>query len=70
MMRIPLKFGDMNFETHHLVGFVWPLTSARTGEKYSVTLTDRGFTCTCVGAQMHGKCKHIKEVHDLLVSDD
>jgi len=70
MMRSPQKFADMNFENHHLVDFVWPITSTRTGEKYNVTLTDSGFTCTCVGAQIHGKCKHIKEVHDLLVSDD
>jgi hypothetical protein len=70
MMRVPQKFNDMSFEDHHLEGMVWPLISKRTGEKYSVKLTNQGFTCTCVGAQMHGKCKHIKHVHDLLVSDE
>lgn len=70
MMRVPQKFSDMNFEDHHLEGFEWPVESKRTGDKYIVTLTKHGFTCTCVGAQMHGKCKHIKQVHDLLVSDD
>ena len=70
MMRSPLKFSDMSFEGHHLIDFSWPLVSSRTGEKYNVTLTQNGFTCTCVGAQMHGKCKHIKEVHDTLVADD
>lgn len=70
MQRRPTTFPDMNFTGHHLEGFVWPVSSSRTGEEYDVTLTDKGFTCSCIGAQMHGKCKHIKQVHDQLVADD
>lgn len=69
MMRSPMKFADMEFTGHHLVGFVWPAKSSRTGEEYNVVLTERGFECNCIGAQMHGKCKHIKHVHDILVED-
>ena len=38
-------FSDINFKGHHLVDQVWPITSARTGEVYKVTMTDYGFTC-------------------------
>lgn len=65
-----LKFDDMNFEGHHLVGFQWPIISQRTGERYTVELTDKGFTCNCVGFNRHGKCKHATSVHDVLTSDD
>ncbi len=68
-MRIQ-KFDDMNFNGHHLVGFVWPVVSSRTGEAYKVTLTDLGFSCNCVAGSMRGKCKHAQQIHDLLVSDD
>ena len=63
-------FSDMNFKDHHLVGFVWPVVSSRTGEAYKVTLTDLGFSCNCVAGSMRGKCKHAQQIHDLLVSDD
>lgn len=68
-MRIQ-TFSDINFENHHLVGLVWPVKSARTGEKYKVTMTDIGFTCNCVAGSMRGKCKHAQYVHDLLTSDE
>jgi hypothetical protein len=68
-MRIQ-KFPDINFSNHHLVGFVWPVVSSRTGESYKVTMTDLGFSCNCVAGSMRGKCKHAQHVHDLLVYED
>lgn len=63
-------FSDINFRDHHLVDFVWPMVSSRTGESYKVTMTDVGLACNCVAGSMRGKCKHAQQVHDLLVSDD
>lgn len=68
-MRIQ-TFSDINFKDHHLVDMVWPIKSARTGEIYNVRMTDQGFACNCVAGTMRGKCKHVKHVHDLLVSDE
>lgn len=68
-MRIQ-KFDDMNFNDHHLVGFVWPVVSSRTGEVYKVKMTDLGFSCNCTAGSMRGKCKHAKHIHDVLVADD
>jgi len=65
-----VKFPDFNLVNHHLIGFVWPIISSRTNEEYSVSLTENGFTCTCVGFNRHSKCKHITGVYDVLSSDD
>lgn len=64
------KFDDINFKGHHLVGFVWPIASSRTGEVYKVELTDYGFSCNCTAGSIRGKCKHAQHVHDLLVMDE
>lgn len=63
-------FDDMDFRNHTYVGFKWPVTSTRTGEQYSIELTRNGFTCTCMGYFGRGVCKHIKQVHANLVSDE
>lgn len=63
------KFDDMNFTDHHLIGLVWRVESSRTGEKYKVELTEYGFTCNCTAGSIRGKCKHAKQIHDLLVSE-
>jgi len=68
-MKIPLKLPGMNYEGHHLAGLIWPVTSSRTKETYKVQLTEEGWTCSCVGFSMHRKCKHVKEVHEKLISD-
>lgn len=68
--RAPLKFDDINFTGHFYEGFVWPVISSRTGEEYGVTLTAKGFTCSCIGFERFGKCKHITGIHDQLVSDE
>lgn len=67
--KAPLKFDDMDFEGHFYAGFVWPQISSRTGEKYDVELTEKGFKCTCIGFNRHGKCKHIEAVHTQLTVD-
>lgn len=67
-MRVQ-TFSDINFNGHHLDGVVWPVESTRTGEKYKVTLTEFGLTCNCTAGQVRGKCKHAKQIHDILVSD-
>lgn len=68
-MRIQ-SFDDINFKNHHLVGLVWPVVSSSTGESYKVTMTEQGFSCNCIAGSMRGKCKHAKQVHDILVADD
>jgi len=68
-MRIQ-TFNDIKFKDNHLVGFVWPVVSSRTGESYKVTMTDLGFTCNCVAGSMRGKCKHAQQIHDKLISDE
>lgn len=65
-----MQFPDINFQGHHLVGFVWPIFSTRTGERYDVVLTECGLTCDCIGHNRHGKCKHAQSVHDKLVNED
>ena len=68
-MRIQ-RFNDIDFNSHHLVGVVWPVVSSRTGETYSITMTDYGLTCNCTAGSIRGKCKHAQQIHDLLVGDD
>ena len=38
------------------------VVSARTGEKYTVTTDGNKYSCTCVGFNYHGKCKHITQI--------
>lgn len=68
-MRIQ-SFPDINFGDHHLVGFVWPVVSSRTGESYKVEMHNGGFSCNCTAGSMRGKCKHAKQIADLLTMDD
>lgn len=68
-MRIQ-KFDNINFKDHHLVGLVWPVVSSRTGEAYKVQMTDYGFSCNCTAGSIRGKCKHAKQIADLLTQDD
>lgn len=64
-----MNFSDINFVGHHLVGFVWPVVSQRTGERYDVILNDYGLTCDCIGHKRHNKCKHAQAIHDKLVGE-
>ena len=63
-------FPGINFNDHHLVGFVWPVVSSRTGESYKVAMSRYGFSCNCTAGSIRGKCKHAKQIADLLTQDD
>lgn len=66
--RKPLVLPGINFsDRHHLVGFQWPYTNCM-GTTYLTTMTSDGWTCECMGFTGHGHCKHIKQVHERLVS--
>lgn len=44
------------------VGFEWTVPGSKAGTDYTVTLTEKGFTCECTGFGFHGKCKHSRKV--------
>lgn len=56
--RKPVMFDGLNTKNHWLLGIEIPVTGS-TGNQYIVELKEKGFTCTCTGFTMHGKCKHI-----------
>lgn len=60
--RKPFKFTKFTTKGHIFVGIVWPVVGSR-GDQYHVEMHDNGFTCTCTGFTMHGKCKHIHGVY-------
>lgn len=68
--RRPVAFDDINFKNNMYVGSVWPVRSSRTGEEYSITMTNKGFTCTCQGFFRHGRCKHIQSVYERFVDEE
>ena len=43
------------------MGLEYP-TQGSKGNTYTVTITDKGFTCDCIGMTYHGKCKHTQGV--------
>jgi hypothetical protein len=65
--KTPLKLPGVSFDNHHLIGFSWPYTNSQ-GKTYHTTMTDRGWVCNCTGFTFHGKCKHIRGVHERLVA--
>jgi len=65
--KTPLRMAGVNFDNHHLIGFSWPYTNSQ-GKTYYTTMTDRGWVCNCTGFNFHGKCKHIRGVHERLVA--
>ena len=67
--RAPVALPGINYKGHFFAGLVWPVESKRTGEAYSVTLTEKGWKCTCVGFNRHGKCKHASEIHGRMIND-
>ena len=56
----------INTKRHPFVGIRWPVTGSK-GNKYTVTMRDSGFDCSCIAFR---KCKHIKEVEKRIVGDD
>jgi len=47
---------------HFLVGFVWEKIGSK-GNKYSITMFNKGFACSCPAWK---KCKHITAVEEQL----
>ena len=56
----------INTKRHPFVGIRWPVTGSK-GNKYTVTMRDSGFDCSCIAFR---KCKHIKEVEKRIVGED
>ena len=50
-----------DFKTHWAVGLEYPFRGSK-GEYYTVTIADKGLTCTCTGMTFRGKCKHSENV--------
>lgn len=46
---------------HWAVGAKWTVQGSKDNE-YTVELTEKGFTCDCIGMSMHGKCKHTRTI--------
>lgn len=65
--RKPLALPGINYKESFYHGFQWPYTN-RMGTTYLTTLTEKGWTCECMGFTRHGHCKHIKLVHEKMVS--
>ncbi len=49
------------FNKSLLLGLEWTVPGSKNNT-YTVTITDKGFECSCTGFTFHGKCKHITEV--------
>lgn len=47
---------------HWAVGVSWPVTGSK-GNKYTVTMLDGGWDCSCPA---YRKCKHIRSVEEKL----
>ena len=56
--------------THAFQGFTWNVLSSKGDSTYAVRMEPTGFTCDCIGFSMHGKCKHIQEVGEHLLTED
>ena len=56
----------INTKRHPFVGIRWPVTGSK-GNKYTVTMRDSGFDCSCIAFR---KCKHIKEVEKRIVGEN
>ena len=48
----------VNTSGHPFVGVQWPVTGSK-GDRYTVEMTDYGFSCNCPARV---KCKHIKGI--------
>jgi hypothetical protein len=47
-----------NFKRNLLIGTEWLVPSSKANSEYTVSLTEKGFACSCTGFQYYGKCKH------------
>lgn len=66
----PVTISGILTRNHAFLGFTWNVLSSKGTDTYSVKMVPAGFTCDCIGFSMHGKCKHIQEVGNHLLTDD
>lgn len=53
-------------ENHFLIGTTWTKNGS-TGNKYSITMFNKGFACSCPAWK---KCKHITAVEEQLAYEE
>jgi len=59
---------EINFNDHWAVGTQWVVPGSKDNV-YTVEFTNRGFTCDCVGMQMHGRCKHTRSIGEGFIKE-
>ena len=67
--RKPLKLPGLNFKNNFYVGFEWPYVNSN-GATHITTMTQDGWSCTCMGFTHYGKCKHITAVHAKMTDEE
>ena len=70
--RSPAAVEEITTKNHWMVGVEWPVSGSK-GDKYTVTMHDKGFTCNCMAferGRVGGPCKHIVQVVKQIVGPD
>jgi hypothetical protein len=67
--RKALALPGIRYKNNFMVGFEWPYTNSN-GATHVTSMTESGWTCTCMGFTHHGKCKHITQVHERIICED
>jgi hypothetical protein len=57
--RKPHKDDRYKTEGNVFVGIDFPITGSK-GDRYFVSMHEKGFTCSCIGFTVRGKCRHIE----------
>ncbi len=60
----------VRYDHHPAFGAEWCFAGGKKNDPktYTVTMTARGFQCDCPGFKFRGKCKHVNQIGDCLVS--
>ena len=66
--RKPLDLPGIKFKGNFYIGFEWPYTNSN-GVTHTTTMTEHGWSCSCMGFTHYGKCKHIIAVHETMSND-
>jgi hypothetical protein len=68
--RSPLAVVQITTNGHWMVGVEWTVVGSK-GDKYIVTMHDKGFTCECMAFERKGMlCKHIMQVVDKIIGHE